>query len=400
MKKSSDKHTKNPVAYITVDGKSYNLIDIKPIGGRIKITALTIAEICKRLEMGVICREALLQRTENQWDNTRKSFLILSVLNERPIGSIIITGKGMTENQLYEKHSLLDGLQRTTSFLEFTRGKFRLSKNLPPVECTFKNEDGEIISRTIDISGLKFSQLPALFQQRILDTKIDVNIYNGFADDELDNIVFCVNNGVSFKPMQKIRTLFGSKVMKYIQPICDLIFWEKAPSIKAKNDNILGCIVRTLMLYIGYDFKNLSVSEMSAFAKEFKVTETNINYIKEVENLFIQLDKVVHNNIPDDDYSFLTPCTIPHFIMNLDKFNGIDDLKHSDYVDFINKFIKSDTDNQIFISDYRKFVSCCHGGSGGGMYSKEMAENRQNILDDALGDYEEYLKTHRTGIDR
>lgn len=199
---------------------------------------------------------------EKQWDNTRESFLIVSILNERPIGSIIITGKGMTENQLYEKQSLLDGLQRTTTLWYFTTDKIRLAKNLPSVECTFQSDDGETITRLIDISGMKFSELPSLFQQRILDARIDVNIYNGFSDEELDNIVFCVNNGVSLKPMQKIRTLLGTKVMTYIQPICDLTFWEKTPSIRAKNDNILGCVVRALMLYTGYDYKNLSVSEM------------------------------------------------------------------------------------------------------------------------------------------
>lgn len=242
----AEKPKVSPISYITIDGKSYDLIDIQPSGGHIKVTSLTVEDTCNRLENGAICRDSLLQRLENQWNLIKESYLILSILNERPIGTIIMTGKGMTENQLYEKQSLLDGLQRTTTLLKFTRDKFRLSKGLPSITCLFKGEDGEIVTRSIDVSGLKFSQLPTLFQRRILDTKIDVNIYNGFTDDELDNIVFCVNNGAPFKPMQKLRTVIGSKLMKHIQPICELTFWEKTPSITANNDNILGCV---MMLY-------------------------------------------------------------------------------------------------------------------------------------------------------
>lgn len=381
----------SPIAYIEVDGKSFDLIDIEPSGGRVKTTSLTVEETCNRLESGAICRDSLLQRLENQWNNTKESYLILSILNERPIGTIIMTGKGMTENQLYEKQSLLDGLQRTTTLLKFTRDKFRLSKDLPPISCRFKGDDGEIISRSINISGLKFSQLPTLFQRRILDTKIDVNIYNGFTDDELDNIVFCVNNGTPFKPMQKLRTVIGSKLMKHIQPICDLTFWEKTPSITAKNDNILGCVIRTLMLYMGYCFRSLSVSEMTTFAKNYLADcEEHINAIKDVENLFIQFDNAIHRNIPDEDYSFLTPCTIPHFIMSMDKFNSFENVKQEDYVAFLNEFLKSGNspnDNQMFLDNYYTFLEYCQSGSGGSMYSSDYVCRRRDILNDGLCDY-------------
>lgn len=394
----AEKPKVSPIAYIEVDGKSYDLIDIEPSGGRIKTNSLTVEEFCKRLENGVICRDALLQRLENQWNLAKESYLILSILNERPIGTIIMTGKGMTENKLYEKQSLLDGLQRTTTLLKFTRDKFRLSKNLPLVMCRFKGEDGEIITRFVDVSGLKFTQLPALFQRRILDTKIDVNIYNGFTDDELDNIVFCVNNGAPFKPMQKLRTVIGSKLMKHIQPICDLTFWEKTPSITAKNDNILGCVIRTLMLYMGYCFKNLSVSEMTAFAKNYlEDCEEHINAIKKVENLFIQFDKAIHRNISDEDYSFLTPCTIPHFIVNMDKFNTFEDVKQEDYVAFLNEFIKSGDssyNNEIFMDDYNTFLEYCQSGSGGSMYSSDYVCKRRDILNDELFNYLDYMKIH------
>lgn len=66
--------------------------------------------------------------------------------------------------------------------------------------------------------------------------------------EELDGIMYCVNNGASFKPFQKMRIVLGSAIMEEIQPVCDSVFWEKAENITAKNDNILGCVIRSLIL--------------------------------------------------------------------------------------------------------------------------------------------------------
>ena len=163
-------------------------------------------------------------------------------------------------------------------------------------------------------------------------------------------------------------------------------------SITAKSDNILGCVIRTLMLYSGYDYNSLSVAEMTAFAKSFTATESNINFVKEVENLFNQLEMIIHRNVPDEDYSFLTPCTIPHFIMNLDKYNSMDDLKQGDYIAFLNEFLTSDSNSEIYMNSYTDFVLRCQSGSGGSMYSRSMSEERQQILDNSLDDYAENLK--------
>lgn len=388
----AEKAKVSPIEFIESDGKSFALVDIEPSGGRVKSTSLTVEEICKRLENGAICRDVLLQRAEDQWNIAKESYLILSILNERPIGTIIMTGKGMTENQLYEKQSLLDGLQRTTTLLKFTRDKFKLSKGLPLITCRFKGGDGEIITQSVNVSGLKFSQLPTLFQRRILDAKIDINVYNGFTDNELDSIVFCVNNGVPFKPMQKIRTAIGSNLMKYIQPICDLTFWEKTPYITAKNDNILGCVIRTLMIYMKCDFSGLSVSDMTAFVKnnlkdgELLLSDIT-DSIKSVENLFIQFDKIIHRKVNNEDYSFLTPCTVPHFIMNLNLFNNMKRDTQEVYIAFLNDFLNYGDGNGAYIDGYSEFLKYCCSGSGGSMYSGDQVCDRQNVIDSALIDY-------------
>ena len=174
----------------------------------------------------------------------------------------------------YTQKTLIDGLQRSTAISDYINNHFALSKDTEPLSCCYRDDDGNIITENFDLAGKKFKALPDVLKEAILEYRLTVYSYEGFSDDELDDIVFCVNNGSSFKPFQKMRTVLGSAMMEYLQLVCDGVLWEKAEGIKAKNDNILGCVVRTLMLLKDYPFKSLSTSEMTKFAEEFSENGT------------------------------------------------------------------------------------------------------------------------------
>lgn len=383
MAKKKDKQMS---AFITVDGIEYELCDIdKSETGYIKNDKFGIKELHELYTKNAIIRDILMQRTENQWVKMQKCELIISIICMRDIGKIIMTGKGLTDDQLYEKHSLLDGLQRLSTVCDFIDDKFALAKRMKPIPFRFKNKDGVFITRNIDLSGLKFSQLPTIIQQKILNYRVSVDIYNGYTDEELDKIVFCVNNGTRFKPMQKLRTVLTSSVMKYLQPYCDSTLWEEVKNCKDINDTILGCLVRALMLYVGYDFKQFSINEMTKFAEEFsqKADITIKGYVEGLGSLVDQLANIVFSLSDEENEKLLTACNIPHLIMNLDKFNYYDGGKEptdDDYVDFLHEFLKSD--------DFKTYCSYCKKtGSGGVMYSAKNTEERQRIIDEALDNY-------------
>lgn len=373
-------------AFIMVDGVEYELCDIdKSETGRIVHDRFSIKELYELYKKNAIIRDILMQRTENQWVRLQKCELIMSVICERDISKILMTGKGLTDDQLYEKRSLLDGLQRLSTLCGFIDNDFALSKRMKPIPFRFKSKDGVYITRNIDLSGLKFNQFPTLIQQRILDHRVDVDIYNGYTDEELDKVVFCVNNGTRFKPMQKLRTVLKSCVMKYLQPVCDSTLWEEVKNCKDINDTILGCVVRSLMLYTGYDYKQLSVSEMTKFSEDFsqKRDKTIADTVSGLNCLVEQLANIVCNLSDEENEKLLTACNIPHLIMNLDKFNCYDGGKEPtdyDYADFLHKFLKS--------ADFVKYCSYCRKtGSGGVMYSAKNTDERQRIIDEALDNY-------------
>lgn len=82
----------------------------------------------------------------------------------------------------------------------------------------------------------------------------------------------------------------------------------------------------------------------------------------------------------DKEYTFLTPCFIPHLIKNLCKFNSFGNYDDSIYTAFLNAFLDS--------SSYAEFNTCCQMlASGGGLYSRSMVDKRQAIIDDALSSY-------------
>lgn len=358
------------------NGKSYTLMSIDLSANRnVKEIPYNIKEFTEKFDNGDICRDPLIQRTADQWSNAKKSKFILSILLNRPVGTIL-TAKGRADSKSYTQKTLIDGLQRSTAISDYINNRFALSKDTEPLSCCYRDEDGNIITENFDLAGRKFKALPDVLKEAILEYRLTVYSYEGFSDDELDDIVFCVNNGSSFKPFQKMRTVLGSAMMEYLQPVCDGVLWEKAEGIKAKNDNILGCVVRTLMLLKDYPFKSLSIAEMIKFAEEFS-ENGSIKEIEQLNSLFNQLDSIIHRQMNDEEYTFLTPCNIPHLIKNLYMYNTTENSSNGNYTAFLNYFLSSE--------DYAEYNTYCRKlASGGGLYARATVEKRQAVIDNAL----------------
>lgn len=379
MEKTKAKQPKEVTSVIEHNGKLYNLLSIDLSSDRlVKEIPYNIGEYVHKFNDGDIAGETPTQRTPDQWSRQKKSHLILSLLLNRPIGAILLA-KGRSDSTSYARKTIIDGLQRSTAISDFINDRFTFTKDTPPIKCRYKNEDGETISENFDLAGKKFSKLPKVLQESILEYRLTTYLYDGFTDEELDGIMYCVNNGASFKPFQKMRIVLGSAIMEEIQPVCDSVFWEKTKNITAKNDNILGCVIRSLMLLTEYNYSNLGTSEMTRFCEHF--TENGkIKDIKTLDSLLNQLNGIIHRKMNDDEYTFLTPCFIPHLIMNLNKFNSMEISDYTIYTAFLNDFLSSDS--------YTEFNSCCQKlASGGGLYSRPMVEKRQAIIDNAFDTY-------------
>ena len=317
------KKKKEPVNLIEKDGKTYTIVGTDVSDGRVFHRSSSLEMYVQDVMNEEICRDVLVQRLEGQWTNKKKSELIVSILQNRPIGDVLITSERVHE-AMYESQAILDGLQRTDAMCGYLNDKFSLSKNTKPLKCVCKSENGETIKYEIAIAGKKFSQLPPTLQRIIRKYDISMYEYSGFTDDELDDIIYNINNGVSFKPNQKLRLAFGTTTMKHIQPICENAIWDNVDGCNAKNDSILGCITRTMMIMMDCDC-DLSASEMNNFAEEFDIG-TNLYIVKRIGKLFDRLNDIISSSkFSEEDIEFFNACNIPHVIEALDQWKGTDE---------------------------------------------------------------------------
>lgn len=342
--------------------------------------ALRVEDLVKNWNDGTITRDIIMQRTAGQWSPSQKTALILSMLKERSIGSILVARDKKKACSVYLGQALLDGLQRVSTIADYVNGKFSLAKNLPFITVAYYegdsyediDESDNYITKDIDISGLKFSQLPKMLQRAILDYMVDRYMYIGFTDDELDEIMYNVNNGTAFKASQKLRTAYGNKVMRKLQPVIDDPFWKDVSGVSAKTDTILGCVTRTMM-YISqrYEGDSLSAGNMKKFASTFE-QEFSKSDIDQLVSLFKDLFEA-NKYLSDEDKEIFSACTVTQILMAYYERKDFYNITSEIFADFIKKFYSSNA--------YEEFDRLCRGsGSGGGQYNVDRMDERHDII--------------------
>ena len=360
---------------IEINGKVYTIAERVREESDVREIPYTINEYVREVENGEICRDPLIQRTEDQWSKKQKSKLIESILHNRPIGNIVLA-KGRAESKSYSITSLVDGLQRTTAIVDFTRDKFLIDKNAKPILCRFIDNDGNAIKYEYEISGKKYSQLPDAIKSFFNKYRLTIHMYEGFDDEELDDVVLCLNNGKQPNAYQRIRFLLGSENMAYIQPICDSTAFEDVKGCKDKNDSILATVVRTLMMMTDYEYKNLGSATMTKFVNDFDeyVKMKNIN---KLSSLFEQFEEI-KEKFTDNELEELTNVTMPNYIIALDKFNSVE---HGDvtYIDILRKFWEDE--------EFTNFANACDTEISGSLFSYENIQDRQYAINDFIDKY-------------
>lgn len=383
--KNSTSRTKKVVSdTIVVNDKKYTLkkLEITDEGRIDKVTA-TVEDLMRRIDSGKLNMNPLIQRTPDQWSSKQRSKLILSIIKSRPIGTITVSrSDGINE-------VLIDGLQRLTTIRAFLNDDFPLSKEGSIIKCVWADEDDpdNDIVKDIDIGGKRFSQLPELFRDYITECRVDFHIYWHFDDEEMEDIMFCMNNGSPFKPWQKIRTRLGETRVEKINDILDSTAWEKIHGCNSKNDTNLGLVIRSMMLLDGCGFNGLNISAAEKFVERLSKDGTKVlfNKIAEVAKLFEDFDYVA-TSLPVEDWSFFDVTNTPQVIYNIEQFNRSG--KNLDvYAEFIHKFINDELDDEENnIREYNN-VKKRSKGSGTAMKANAITEARQWIIDNAMSEY-------------
>lgn len=152
---------------------------------RTKSTSYSIESLSKQLRQHRLRDNHPLQRTSGQWNLLTKSELISDILQGNSLLQIVMSEEikaGIT------MHWLIDGKQRSTNLKDYLEDGFAVSKNVQRYMIEYQtdktDEDGNVIlnedgfpipeSKTFDIRGKKFSQLPEELQDKFKDYQVPV----------------------------------------------------------------------------------------------------------------------------------------------------------------------------------------------------------------------------------
>jgi hypothetical protein len=206
------------------------------MNGTKNTTNLRISDLKKDHQSGILNSNPDYQRYNNAWGPQQKGSLIVSILQNYPIGEIIrckVSNDGITE-----KYEIVDGLQRLTAITDFMNDEVSLNpddsnKIIKTYLAHFDIENTELnkIIKKYEIGKsirMKFKNLPESLRNKIQNAEVSVATLSNW--EEKDVIEY-------FRRVQEGKPLTNADKLHTVQT-------ELTSNIKSlsSNKNILSCL--------------------------------------------------------------------------------------------------------------------------------------------------------------
>lgn len=318
----------------------------------------TVKKIMQKVEKGQILFNHPMQRKSGQWDVDKQSLLIHSLLADYPIPPLY----SVQDETDATKYSVLDGKQRLTIIKGYISDEFSLS-DVPEVEI-----DGV----QYEVSGLKFSELKEELRQEIEDFNLLMYIFTECSEEDVEEIFYRMNNGVSLTENQKTRAKLGNELLEFVdETLATKFFKEKASfsSLQLKKSEDETCILQTLLLLTDFKFVKFGSDDISKFVKEYRES-INQEELERCKNLFVKLDGAF-----TEKHKLLKKIHIPMFIMALKTSEDMD-INFDKFQEWINSFLN----NYDAKGTYGQLCS-------GNTTNREKVIKRLDLINNSLIDY-------------
>ncbi|WP_067621145.1 DUF262 domain-containing protein [Alicyclobacillus acidiphilus] len=210
-----------------------------------------VSELHKMKEKGKLSFELTIQRKRNIWDETRQSKLIHSIL----AGFLIPNLSGSRGETMLH---ILDGNQRLSSIFDYIEGKYKL--------VGVQSVDGG------ELAGKKFAELTDDLQQKIMDYKFEIDVIEEATQEQMEEQFYRLNNGVPIRPIELIRANLGDSVLKFVERISSLPFFDKKVNLSkaAKRRFVDQELVLQILLLVHHPDTGFSSKEIRAFVQELR----------------------------------------------------------------------------------------------------------------------------------
>ena len=333
---------------------------------------------------GKINFEHIIQRSL-VWERARKSALIESMILGYPIPAVFAKrmddGSGKRGSNTYY---IMDGKQRLSTVKEFLNDEFALSK-LPPITYFDTDEDKEI---KLDISGMKFSDLPDGLKDFLNTVTFSVTYFDNLTKDEEKELFKRLNAG---KPLStKSRTLASARDIEGLLDLGNHKLFEEMLSDKARQNKNQAVIVAKIFTMLNNDVEDISFAskDFNPQIEEMEISDGEKLDLIRVLNYIVNVhDELKENKEKDVAKKLYTETHLvslaPYIKQSVD--NGVSEAM---FADFLIDFFKTENDSDI----YAEYMEACSNAIArnasivarhkalGKSYKKFFQENSENIL--------------------
>ena len=311
-------------------------------------------QLSSMVKNGKINFEHIIQRSY-VWERTRKSTLIESMVLGYPVPAVFAKrmddGTGKRGSNIYY---IMDGKQRLSTVKEFLNDEFALSE-LKPVVYFDTEADKEI---EIDISGMKFSELPDGLKDYLNTVTFSVTYFDNLTKDEERELFKRLNNG---KPLStKARTLASARNIEELLDIGSHKLFEEMLTEKAKQSKNQVALVMKAWAMLNKDVENVSFAskDFNPMIEEAEISDVEKLELSKVFDYIVNVhDELVGNhekNVAKKVYTethFVS--LIPYVKQSMD--NGVNEAMFGDW---LISFFKTENNSDV----YTKYNEACSGG--------------------------------------
>ena len=330
-----------------------------------------IKTIIKDIRNGRLITNHPLQRYSDMWSKEQQGNLIRRVLHDGRFLPILIC----TQYDEYgcEVRYLIDGVQRMTTFEAYMNDEFAISKNTIDYMIDYdgilyetkdlasgkfalkrdrnKNlipvldENGKMQRRvqSIDVRGLKYSELPPELQEKINNYKVSVELKLECSDEDIQIEILDYNNGTKMNDAQIGKNRLGAEFARIVIELSNHPFIKNKCGFTLDNykKGVIDRAINEALMLVNFGADNWVVSHKDLCRKLSNWITTE--HTDKMREMFSELDEIIPELNRDiaEEKEILDYLTLKEFFVVMANYHYFRDCgyKSECYAQFLREFI-------------------------------------------------------------
>lgn len=311
-----------------------------------KTKTYTVATLIKKYQEYKIRFDHPGQRYSGQWSPVTKGNFISDELQNNPFPHLIFA-----EEIIDGVYTIwgLDGFQRFSTCLDFSRDLFKVSPNVRrymiPYQKNVVDENGNIVlspkgipmfeTCEFDIRNKKFSQLPKELQDRFMEYNFEVTQYLNCTTEEIMYHIERYNDGKPMNNAQKSVIKLGGQFAEFVKDLTRMPFFTKHDNY-TPTDRTKGMMERIVIEGImASDFLDNWKSNPQAIGTWLRNNADETSFERMEENI-----EILEEIVTDDVRKLFTAKESFIWLGVFARFRETEE-ENERFVDFMAEFVQS-----------------------------------------------------------